>query len=188
MAEGEFESQKALASIIPENVDIPVAWGIFDRDKSKAFFMTRFRDLRQFSPLMMSFLTTLRKLHETSESPTGRFGFHVTTYNGPPQMVNGWTDEWEEYFGRQFRSDVEYLQSVYGEDAELADLSEKFVEKVVARLLRPLQTGGRTIKPTLCHGDLWDGNVQIDVNTKQPVLFDSCAFYGHNESEHTVGQ
>ena len=31
-------------------------------------------------------------------------------------------------------------------------------------------------------------NVQIDVNTKQPIVFDSCAFSGHNESQHPVGQ
>ena len=30
-------------------------------------------------------------------------------------------------------------------------------------------------------------NVQIDVNTKQPIVFDSCAFHGH-ESQHPVGQ
>ena len=188
MARGEFESQKALASVIPDNVDIPTAWGVFERDKSKAFFMTRFRNLRDCPPHLPQLLAVLKKLYETSISPTGRFGFTVVTYNGPPKMVNSWTDSWEEFFARQFRRDVRFLQNVYGEDAELADLTEAFVEKVVARLLRPLQTGGRTIKPTLCHGDLWDGNVQIDVNSKQLVLFDSCAFYGHNESEHIVGQ
>lgn len=60
----------------------------------------------------------------------------------------------EEYSARQFRSDVSFVQSVYGEDAELADLTETFIPKVVAWLLGPLQTGGRNIKPTLCHGDL----------------------------------
>ena len=133
MAKAEYESQKALAAVIPNNVVIPTAWGMFERDKSRSFFMTRFRNLR-------------------------------------------------EYFSRQFRSDISYLEGVYGPDSELASLTEAFIKKVVARLLRPLQTGGRSIKPTLCHGDLWDGNVQIDVDTKQPVMFDSCTFYGHNES------
>lgn len=191
MAEGEYESQKALAAIIPDNVVIPMAWGMFGEDKSKAFFITRFRDLRDRPPPTVQFLTILKKLHQTSVSPTGKFGFQVTTYNGPPKMVNHWTDNWEEYFARQFRSDISFLQNVYGEDAELADLTEAFIRKVVARLLRPLQTGGRDIKPTLCHGDLWDGNVQIDVNTQQPIMFDSCAFYGHNESQHlsdNIGQ
>lgn len=188
MAEAEYESQKALAAIIPDNVVIPMTWGMYEADKSKALFMTRFRDLRDRPPPAVQFLSILKKLHQTSVSPTGKFGFQITTYNGPPKMVNDWTDNWEEYFARQFRSDISFLQNVYGEDPELADLTEEFIQKIVARLLRPLQTGGRNIKPSLCHGDLWDGNVQIDVNTKQPIMFDSCAFYGHNESQHTAGQ
>ena len=111
----------------------------------------------------------------------------MTTYNGPPNIVNGWTESWEEYFPRQIRSHIAFLQNVYGADTELVKLVETFIQKVVARLLRPLQTGGRNIKPTLCHGDLWDGNVQIDVETKQPVMFDSCTFYGHNEVQHNEG-
>lgn len=183
MAEGEYESQKALAAVIPDNAIVPLAWGMLEDEKTKAFFITEFRDLRPRPPPPAQFLGILKQLHQTSMSPTGQFGFHITTYNGPPKMVNAWTDSWEEYFARQFRSDVDFLQNVYGKDAELGDLTEAFIDKVVARLLRPLQTGGRSIKPALCHGDLWDGNVQVDVNTKQPVMFDSCVFYGHNESK-----
>ena len=182
MARAEYESQKALAAIIPDNVVIPMAWGMLEEDRSQAFFITCFRNLRDRALPLLPFLAILKKLHQTSVSPTGKFGFHVTTYNGPPKMVNEWTDSWEEYYVRQFRSDISYLQHVYGEDAELAALTEEFVQKVVVRLLRPLQTGGRSIKPTLCHGDLWDGNIQVDVDTEQPIVFDLCAFYGHNES------
>ncbi len=35
-----------------------------------------------------------------------------------------------------------------GEDPELQAVAEAFIDKVVPRLLRPLQTGGRTIKPS----------------------------------------
>lgn len=153
MAEAEYESQKALAAVIPDNVVNPTAWGIFEEDRSKAFLISGFRDLQEDSPPHSQFLAILEKLHKTSVSLTGKFGFHVITYNGPPKMVNDWTDSWEEYFGRQFRSDISYLQQVYGEDAELADLTEEFLQKVTARLLRPLETGGRSIKPTLCHGE-----------------------------------
>ena len=161
---------------------------MFEADKSKAFFITHFRNLCDRPPPTVQFLAVLQKLHQTFVLPNGRFGFQVTTFNGPPVMVNNWADSCEEYFARQFRSDVSFLQNVYGEDVELGDLTEAFIQKVVARLLRPLQTGGRNIKPTLCHGDLWDGNVQIDVNTRQPIMFDSCAFYGHNESQYGFGQ
>ncbi|KAH8682724.1 Fructosamine kinase-domain-containing protein [Xylariales sp. PMI_506] len=98
-------------------------------------------------------------------------------------MDNNWTDSWEEYYTRKFRAALEYGQQPHGRDDELCELGEEFIQKVIPRLLRPLQTGGRTIKPTLCHGDLWDANVQIDASTGQPVLFDSCSFYGHNEMD-----
>lgn len=92
-------------------------------------------------------------------------------------------DSWEHFWGRQFLSDIAYAQGVYGEDKALTVLSEEFVSKVVARLLRPLQTGGRNIKPSLCHGDLWDGNIQLVKGKQNAVLFDSCCFYGHAEGE-----
>lgn len=44
MARAEYESQKALAAVIPDNVVIPMAWGIFEDDMSKAFFMTGSRN------------------------------------------------------------------------------------------------------------------------------------------------
>lgn len=57
------------------------------------------------------------------------------------------------------------------------------LEKVVPRLLRPLEEDGRTVVPRLCHGDLWDGNVSVDVNTGRPIIFDAIPLYAHNECE-----
>lgn len=184
MARAEYVSQKALATVIPENVIEPVAWGVLEEDQSRSFYLTKFRSMRQEVPSLPHFIDIIRRLHQNSTSPTGKFGFHCTTYCGPPAMRNDWTDSWEEFWGRQFQSDVDYAQQVYGQDEELAELTTEFIQKVVARLLRPLQTGGRVLKPSLCHGDLWDGNVQIDTATNQVILFDSCAFYGHGESTY----
>lgn len=181
MAKAEFESQEALAAIIPDNVVIPIAWGYFQDDMSKSFYLTRFRNLRLLLPPPSQLVAIVKKLHQMSTSPTGKFGFHCTTYWGPPPIRNEWTDSWEEFWSRQFRSDIAYAQQVHGEDQELAILAEEFIQKPVARLLWPLQSGGRNIKPSLCHGDMWDGNIRIDAETKQPILFDSCAFYGHAE-------
>ncbi|KAI1329480.1 Fructosamine/Ketosamine-3-kinase [Xylariaceae sp. FL0255] len=180
MAQGEYEAQTALAAIIPDNVVIPMAWGIFD-DCSKAFFITQFRNLRARPPSPQQLVHILKRLHQNSVSPTGKFGFHTATYWGPPAMRNDWTSSWEEYFTRQFKSDVDFFETVHGEDKELRQLTDQLVKTAISRLLRPLQTEGRSIKPSLCHGDLWDGNVQYDIETKQPIIFDSCAFYGHNE-------
>lgn len=185
MARAEYESQKALSAIIPDNVVAPTAWGYFEGNATRSFYLTRFRNLQPQVPPLPNFVAILKRLHHTSTSPTGKFGFHCRTYWGPPVMSNEWTDSWEEFWGRQFRNDVAYVQKVYGRDDTLDSLTEEFIQKVVARLLRPLQTGGRSIKPSLCHGDLWDGNVQTDVDTGQTILFDSCAFYGHAEGRVT---
>ncbi|KAI1455462.1 Fructosamine kinase-domain-containing protein [Annulohypoxylon moriforme] len=183
MSEAEYEGQKALVTYIPNNAITPVGWGFLENDTSKSFFLTHFRHLRARSPPALQFLEIIKKLHLSSVSPTGKFGFHVTTFYGPPPMINDWTDNWEEYFTRQFRANLVYAQRERGENPELQTLAEEFIEKVIPRLLRPLQTGGRSIKPSLCHGNLWDGNIQIDVETKQPIIYDSCCFYGHNEMD-----
>ncbi|KAI1407511.1 Fructosamine kinase-domain-containing protein [Hypoxylon sp. FL1857] len=183
MSEAEYDGQVALATYIPDNIVAPVAWGFLEHDPSRSFFLTRFCHFIEYSPSNREVLAIVKKLHLSSVSPTGKFGFHVTTFYGPPPMINDWTDNWEEYFTRQFRANLVYAQQERGEDPELQNLSEEFIKKIIPRLLRPLQTGGRKIKPTLCHGDLWDGNIQIDVETKQPIMFDSCCFYGHNEMD-----
>ncbi|KAB5582351.1 Fructosamine kinase-domain-containing protein [Coniochaeta sp. 2T2.1] len=183
MARGEFESSKALIQHIPETIVPPIAWGKYEEDQSKAFYLTHFRYLHEQLPTNSQLLSIIKKLHQSSASPTGKFGFHVTTFWGPPPMDNTWTDSWEEYYTRKFRSALEYGQIPHGRDEELCELGEEFIRKVIPRLLRPLQTGGRSIKPTLCHGDLYDANIQIDSATNQPVLFDPCCFYGHHEME-----
>jgi fructosamine-3-kinase len=68
-----------------------------------------------------------------------------------------------------------------GPSEELQQLSGPFFDKVIPRLLRPLETGGRTIKPVLLHGDLWLGNVSTQAESENPLLFDASAFWGHNE-------
>jgi protein-ribulosamine 3-kinase len=179
---GEYVSSRTLRQCIPDNIVPPVAWGTFQDEPAKSFFLTHFRNLVERLPLTTELLAIVKKLHQSSTSPNGKFGFPVTTFYGPPPMDNTWTDSWEEYFTREFCSSVAYAQVPLENDPKLAELAESFIQIVIPRLLRPLQTGGNSIKPTLCFGDLWDANIQTDAITNQPVLFDPCSFYGHHES------
>lgn len=74
-----------------------------------------------------------------------------------------------------------YEEEVQGPDEEMAELVKAMAEKVIPRLCRPLETGGRSIKPRLIHGDLWDGNASAVIETGLPVIFDACSMYTHNE-------
>jgi fructosamine-3-kinase len=183
MAEAEYEGQKAIFDVLPRNSVKPVAWGYFQKSKAKSWYLAEYLNLEARTPHLHDFLPIVKTLHQASVSPTGKFGFHVTPFYGPPPMVVDWTDNWEEFWVREFRSGLTYVQSMRGEDPELVELAEEFIQKVARRLLRPLQTGGRDIKPSLCHGDLWDGNIQIDIDTQEPIIFDPCAFYGHHEMD-----
>ena len=46
----------------------------------------------------------------------------------------------------------------YGVWPEYDARRELLIDKVIPRLLDPLVSDGRTIKPCLVHGDLWDEN------------------------------
>ncbi|KAI1300889.1 Fructosamine kinase-domain-containing protein [Xylaria venustula] len=181
MARGEFESQNELRKYLPDNAASPLAYGTFGLDPSSSFFLTTFRDLVEDIVDPLPLAKVLSTLHKNSLSPTGKFGFHVTTFNGKVPLINDWCDTWEECFGRQLRADIQWLHSVRGPDPEFDEVAEQFFEKVIPRLLRPLQSGGRNIKPTLVHGDVWPGNVQLDRITRHVILYDSCCLYGHNE-------
>ncbi|KAK8108325.1 Fructosamine kinase-domain-containing protein [Apiospora kogelbergensis] len=181
MALGEYESQKELQKYLPDNVIVPIAQGQCQLDSSASFFLARFRDLDEKVAQPSQLVEVLERLHRLSTSPNGKFGFHVATFNGWAPLVNEWCDTWEEYFTRQFRSDIAWMSSIRSPDADFDVVVKEFFDKVVPRLLRPLQTGGRNIKPTLVHGDVWPGNIQIDMAEQRVVLFDSCCCYGHNE-------
>jgi len=219
MAEAEYEGQKAISAVIPDNAVRPIAWGylsfssdsgynsdIFEetyppsRDspisvvpgQRRTWYLAPFLNLNQNkTPNPSDLIPVLKKLHRDpkSVSPNGMFGFHVDgLFLGPAPMVcnsANWTASWEEFYLREFGASLDYAQQHLptGHDAELAALGEEFMAKVIPRLLRPLQTGGRSIKPVLCHGDLWDGNVQVREDTGDAVLFDPCPYYGHGEMD-----
>lgn len=101
-------------------------------------------------PDVTKFTARLAEMHQKSKSPTGKYGFHVTTYNGNLPQLNQWTDTWEEFFTSNFNDFLRMEQEMQGPATEaLTNLSSAMLEKVIPRLLRPLETGGRHIEPSL---------------------------------------
>ena len=77
---------------------------------------------------------------------------------------------------------IKQEQAVQGRSEELEELLVPF-EKMVPRLLRPLEWGETKIKPCLLHGDIWYGNIAERTGTDEPIMFDPAAFWAHNECE-----
>lgn len=120
-------------------------------------------------------------MHRRSVSPTGKFGFHISTCHARiAQAVDTWEDSWCVLFGHHLGHIMELAKPIL-KRPEFDVVCKLTLEKVVPRLLLPLQADGRTLKPCLVHGDCWDGNTAIDAKTGQAFVFDVCSFYGHNE-------
>ncbi|KAK9782241.1 putative protein-ribulosamine 3-kinase [Seiridium cardinale] len=94
-----------------------------------------------------------------------------------------WCDTWEESFSRNIDIFFEHELKAQGPDEEIAQLREIITKRVIPRLLRPMETGGRKVAPRLIHGDLWEGNAGTDLVTAIPKIYDACSWYAHNEFE-----
>ncbi|KAK4213975.1 Fructosamine kinase-domain-containing protein [Rhypophila decipiens] len=178
-------STRELLSVIPNNVPQVVAHGPCASKPGRAFFLAEFRDMRDELPSASDLVSVVAAIH-TKTSPNGKFGYPVTTFSGKHPMDTRWCDTWEEYFRRCMKDTMEAELATQGPNLELQELSGKILTKVVPRLIRPMETGGRKITPVLVHGDLWHGNVSVDEKTKVPVLYDPCCFYGHNEYDFSM--
>ncbi|KAI9688305.1 MAG: hypothetical protein M1820_010274 [Bogoriella megaspora] len=180
---GEFESTAAIHAITPSFVPKPIAWGAFEKIANTYFYTCKFYNLADDLPDVTHFCANVAALHSSHTSPTGKFGFHVVTYNGDLPQDNTWNSSWEDFFTNGFKHIVQINTERAGASDEMESLLPAFYEKVIPRLLRPLETGGNSIEPSLVHGDLWCGNAAVDQDTDQGIIFDPSSSWAHNEYE-----
>ena len=181
MVHAEFESMKAIHGVAPDFAPRPIAWGTYETNPDTHFFLCEFRHFDDEMPDPEDFTLRLAKLHQNSHSPNGKFGFHVTTYAGNLSQMIDWESSWEVFFTKSLRHALDLEIKAKGPDPELDRLLPILFDRVIPRLLRPLETNGRSIKPSLVHGDLWYANSGRDTTTGDSLVFDACCFYAHNE-------
>jgi len=181
MCEGEYESLKAIYAISPSFVPQPYAWGKLEGADETYFLLAAFRDVGEQPADPVKLAAGLADMHQRSVSPTGKFGFHFSTCHARiAQAVDTWEDSWCTLYARHLGHVMELAKPIlnWPEFDVVCDLT---LQKVVPRLLLPLQAEGRVLKPCLIHGDCWDGNTAMDAKTGEAFVFDVCSFYGHNE-------
>lgn len=181
MLHGEFESMKAIYTVLPNFAPKPIAWGSYHSIPDTHFFLCDYREMGDDMPDPDKFAAHLAALHQNSKSPNGKFGFHMTTYSGNLPQRNDWEESWESFFAKNLRWALKLELEAKGHDPEFDKLVPIIFEKVIPRLLRPLESDGRSVKPSLVHGDLWYANAGIDLDKDEAFVFDACCFYAHNE-------
>lgn len=184
MMEAEFRSMEELYYYIPAMVPRPIAWGQLTQSSSDTyFFLLEFIELCMDMVEPTEFCEQIATLHKTSKSPTGMFGFHLDTFQGPNRQINQWESDWCTFFTRlldsHFVTDIE----INGPNDEYEKTFQTLKTEIVPLLLKPLQSEGRSIQPCLIHGDLWEENTGTDLVTGKIMIFDASVHYAHNELE-----
>lgn len=181
MARGEYKSMTAIYAVTPDFIPRPIAWGSYEAIEGTHFFMCEYRDMSTDMPKALEFTSSLARLHKDSTPPSRKFGFSVQTFAGNlPQQVE-WEDSWEVFFSKSLRHALDLEIERKGNSPEIDLLAPVIFDRVIPRLLRPLESDGRSVQPSLVHGDLWHANCGTDVNNGQMLVFDACCFYAHNE-------
>lgn len=159
-----------------------LAWGKYEYEHPETyFFIEDFRDMDMSLPNPSKVARLALELH-SHLSPTGMFGFGITTFDGILPHMTEWEPNWAAFFSRLLRKAIETDASVNGVWPELESVAQRVIDVVVPRLLDPLQSGPDPIVPRLIHGDLWGGNMGTDEDGSL-IFFDAGCFYAHNEME-----
>lgn len=185
MLRGEYESSKIIYGLMPDFIPQPFGFGRY-KDPSPAtyFYLSAFVAMDvATAPDPAEFTGRLAHMHKISKSPTGNFGFHVATCDGDRAHVVEWQESWAVFFRNLFLGVCDLDLKRNGPWPEYERAIQQMANKVIPRLLDPLQAEGRQLKPCLIHGDIWEGNMGINLETGHSLLFDAGSYFAHNEME-----
>jgi fructosamine-3-kinase len=184
LMEGEFNAMSELYKWAPDLVPKPHSWGKYASEDIEAyFFLAEFIDMKPGMPDPKQLCSKLARLHRDSQSPNGQFGFHITTCQGRVPQAVSWEENWTVFFIKLLQHVINLDFQLNGSWEELDKVEKRLISHVIPRLLDVLEEDGRKIKPCLIHADLWEGNSGADLRNGDIYIFDSAAFYAHNEME-----
>ncbi|KAI3384468.1 hypothetical protein SNEBB_003203 [Seison nebaliae] len=112
-----------------------------------------------------------------------RYGFHTDTACGTLMQNNEWGDNWVRFYEKKLKQVTDYIL-IKDKHAHLQQLINKLT-KILPNYFGDYKNLGKSIKPSLLHGDLWSGNVGTVGN--EISLYDAACLYGHHEFDLGIG-
>lgn len=142
-----------------------------DTFKSEAFLLMEYIEgKRPNSEDFIRFGKELAALHQiTSE----HFGFQKDNFIGSLPQSNTQNNSWVDFYSKERLIPQLELAKKHNLLSENECPSEDIIK-------RKLQDLFYNVKPSLLHGDLWNGNYLIS-KSGIPYLIDPAVYYGHNE-------
>lgn len=121
------------------------------------------------------FAESLASLHQLIEE---QFGFEANNYIGANLQINNWSTDWGQYFVEyRLRPQFEWLFHKglnTAQNKELIVKSKELMDKSRSYLNQ------HSPKPSLVHGDLWQGNYRFD-SAGNPVIYDPACYFADSE-------
>ena len=134
---GEYEFLKAIHAVSPKMAPEPYTWGKYDGPDTY-FLLTEFWEVGKQPPNPTKFTKRLAEMHKKSQSPTGKFGFHVTTCHAKlRQVTDCWEESWASLYRKQLAHMIELDEAKNGEWPEFKLICQLILNKVIPRLLEP---------------------------------------------------
>jgi fructosamine-3-kinase len=185
MLGGDYESSKVIYNTMPDFIPKPVGYGKYHaQGPGTYFYLSKFVNMDVTTPPdPAEFTSRLARMHKLSKSPTGKFGFAIRTCDGDRAHVVDWQENWADFYRNLFLGVCELDIKRNGPWPEYERAINQVAGKVIPRLLEALQANGRELKPCIVHGDLWEGNMGINMETGGSLLFDAGSYFAHNEME-----
>jgi fructosamine-3-kinase len=182
--EAEHNAMVELYQTMPTFVPKPHTWGKYrEIHVNTYFFLSQFVEMSDRVPDPNQLCSKLAQLHRNSVSPTGQFGFHITTYQGRSPQATAWESSWTTFFTKLLKFAIDLDFKTNGPWEELDILEKRVISQVIPRLIGNLERDGRSVKPCLIHGNLWEGNTGTEYETGDIYIYDAASFYAHNEFE-----
>jgi fructosamine-3-kinase len=158
---------KEMAATQTIRVPRPICWGMADRASYIVLEWLEFG--ASTTAAWESMGKKLAKMHQTPVS--SQFGWERNNTIGSTVQINTWSASWADFFAdHRLGYQLKLAQRRGGTFAD----TETIVEEVRTILQ------GRSLQPSLVHGDLWSGNVAI-LKSGEPTILDPATYYGDRE-------
>lgn len=154
--------QKQNSIRVPEVVDLK------ENDESQLLILEW---INQKAPTAKSWQLFGKKLAELHWVTATHFGFEEDNFMGSLHQPNNYYAKWIDFFiENRLKPQVQLALTNHYLQPKQIELFEKLYQKI------PIFFEDE--KPSLLHGDLWNGNFLFDENVK-PVIFDPAVYFGH---------
>lgn len=182
---GEYRAMKEILNTLPSAVPTPRGFGQCHDRPSTHFYICDYIAIAgvEALPDPVRLGKKLAEMRHRSQSPNGMFGFHCPTFDGAQVLNNTWDKSWTEFFKRRIHEAYLLDLERSGHWQLYEDVVKIALDQLIPRLLNALTANGRTIKPVLIHGDLWESNIGTEQGTGEIYFWDACAYYAHHERE-----